>query len=80
MTTDLKPCPFCGGPAMLEHKLESWGYTPDRYKVICANCKGSTGWYEGRIEGTAKWPSYCQKQAKNDAIMMWNQRSYECQK
>jgi hypothetical protein len=65
---------------MLEHKLESWGYTPDRYKVICANCKGSTGWCEGSIDDRGTVSSFSPKQAKNDAVMMWNQRSYECQK
>ena len=38
MTTELKPCPFCGGQAEMNVRGGNYGYTPDIYYVRCKRC------------------------------------------
>ena len=33
-----KPCPFCGGPAQLKKKSESWGYSNAAVAYGCDRC------------------------------------------
>ena len=40
MTTELKPCPFCGGEACIQ-RHEFIGYT-DTFGVVCLDCCAET--------------------------------------
>ena len=66
---DLKPCPFCGGHAMLCHIIEPRIYRPNRYHpycVICVACDLFFGYdedYGGMFDTEA------------EAIKAWNRRT-----
>lgn len=49
--TELKPCPFCGGKANLEHDIMQYNGTP--FEVYCENCGAKRNDYneEDAIEG-----------------------------
>ena len=67
--TTLKPCPFCGGPAVLCKELEPDGYCS--YKVAyvkCDECGANTGKYI--IDGY-----YGINATVRDAIKAWNRRT-----
>ena len=60
MSNELKPCPFCGGEADLEHyTVGSWDDPEDRYDVNCLSCLAS-------IES---------KSTEAEAIEAWNRRA-----
>ena len=62
---ELKPCPFCGGKAVLDHK-----YDRGIYQYSYVRCEN----YMCRIEGKAfaVQPSYS---ADDFAIEFWNRRA-----
>lgn len=69
--SDLKPCPFCGGEAILCKDLKPDGHCS--YKVAyvkCQDCGCNTGAYI--IDGY-----YGVKTTVNDAIKAWNRRQGE---
>jgi len=51
---ELKPCPFCGGRADIS---EDCGRPADRarWRVHCATCGGSLGFYRDPYEAAQKW-------------------------
>ncbi len=65
--SDLKPCPFCGGEAVI-CEMEPKLYRPIRnhpYSVWCFSCELAFGWdvdYGGRFD------------SKEEAITEWNRR------
>ena len=59
MTDKLKPCPFCGGKAMIE-TCQCAGEETPRYRVGCAHC-----WCE------TDWENFCEE----DAAEKWNRRA-----
>ena len=62
MNKELKPCPFCGGKAQLEHD----GITVNSY-VRCFEC-------HARTKAIAVAPYHC---SDDKAIELWNQRTGE---
>jgi hypothetical protein len=54
---DLKPCPFCGGKAV----MISEPYTHDRFLVACKNrgdvckCEPCTNWFDTPEEAAEVW-------------------------
>ena len=64
---ELKPCPFCGGEAYLKSALSdivvAYVIPTNEYKVICKNCRCSSGvWMQ-----------------KSKAVETWNRRVIEWQ-
>ena len=50
---DVKPCPFCGGPARLEmfiHKVKG-----EVWYVQCGECKASTWYYATMDDAMKEW-------------------------
>lgn len=45
---DLKPCPFCGGEAILTSRETN--YFATRFFVICDNCHASSKWCQKKEE------------------------------
>ena len=41
--SELKPCPFCGGKAVMETFTTAFEKVP-RYRVRCAGCRVSLDW------------------------------------
>lgn len=54
MTTELLPCPFCGGLGEIQHTEdynEEW-----RHWIMCKGCAASTHWgYDTVAEAIAAW-------------------------
>lgn len=51
----MKPCPFCGGDALLcEDDRACPKYQAD-YMVVCTECEASTCWYESEEIAKQKW-------------------------
>lgn len=64
---ELKPCPFCGGDAILSHRLDEdiWTHnTVKWYKIECSGCDVKT----------KDWP---ESGAEEEVIEVWNRRVYE---
>jgi len=59
MTEKLKPCPFCGGEALLKDDLEYFGA-----KVICLECGATKVLYDFSKENSIK-----------GVIKEWNRRA-----
>ena len=58
----LKPCPFCGGKAVLWQVTEKLGDGESLFYICCEKCLSKTGrWYE-----------------KKNVIDMWNRRDESC--
>lgn len=70
MTSELKPCPFCGGEA--EIQVGEYRSFVDGYAVRCGNCSLTFGAY-GRIGETYFWT--CCYETEAEAIEAWNTRS-----
>ena len=44
MKDKLKPCPFCGHEAELEHEEQEMPTAEKWYRVICSYCGSNSGW------------------------------------
>lgn len=52
---DLKPCPFCGGTAVMQTFTTSLEKVP-RFRVRCSSCWCMTDWDDWTVESAAeKW-------------------------
>lgn len=69
MPTELKPCPFCGGHAILckEHETHELGYEIKTALVKCDCCGANTGAYY--VNGV-----YDTTTTVQDVINAWNRR------
>lgn len=71
---ELKPCPFCGGEAVIEK--HSVGHTKDttfvNYKIGCEKCEI---WFHGRTEvGISDGKPFMIEDGYTKAIEKWNKR------
>ncbi len=68
MSVELKPCPFCGSPGVLEGGdfIGGWNEKtgPRPYKVECTNLRCIASYMIGAVFET-----------KEDAIEAWNRRA-----
>lgn len=73
MSGELKPCPFCGGPAVLErnHRAFIGGVTSRVAYVRCRRCNARSGRFELRDFGATSHS----KEANAKAIEAWNRRA-----
>lgn len=53
MSDKLKPCPFCGGEAIL--RMQNADYIPDMYAVECHSCKYITDFYTNSGKAIEAW-------------------------
>ena len=58
---ELKPCPFCGGKAVLEHTY--WAYSKCSY-IICVSC----------LAKSKSFPISTEESSDKQAADVWNQR------
>ena len=65
MSTELKPCPFCGGKARL-HEIASTYHVLWRY-VMCDNCLTSNDNYSTEEEAIAAWNRRVPDEARESA-------------
>lgn len=49
MSSEFKPCPFCGQEVKLSSKPSDWGYTSDTISIRCNDCG------IGFVEKTQEW-------------------------
>ena len=59
---ELKPCPFCGGDAMVSNVTRKYllgGETEDRFAISCISCGANGG----------------DKKTKEECIEIWNRRT-----
>jgi len=61
MSEKLKPCPFCGGKARLNHWVENGGY---HGYIYCLQCKNRTMLYVSKLKKTMV----------NQLTEVWNKR------
>lgn len=68
-TPDMKPCPFCGGEAILERKSRTvvHGATRRNTYVRCTQC-------DSRGRRFLYFEFDPKKQAENEAVNAWNRR------
>ena len=61
MNEKLKPCPFCGGEAMVANATREYlsGKTEERFAINCISCGANGG----------------DKKTKEEAIEIWNRRT-----
>ena len=90
MNNELKPCPFCGGRAILEHtdlhlnghnSHESIkGLYSSTWQVSCFNCgirkSSHTSYYKFTNQGTLELPKN-EIDGRAEAIKSWNRRVSE---
>ncbi len=62
MNIELKPCPFCGGEAILAET------TGDEVLVECCNCYAHTGIYAYEQEAIEAWNSRAQPEFTPDEL------------
>ena len=53
MEAELKPCPFCGGKAILECE-EEMGIGPE-WLVVCLGCHMEGAWFSSKAKATEAW-------------------------
>ena len=68
MTSELKPCPFCGKTPKINFKVGSYGYTPDSWVIKCYDCHVKFGKWIQKGTGIKD---------KQEVIKRWNTRYYE---
>ena len=67
---ELKPCPFCGGKAVIKAKTKEYGFT---IWVECEKCNARIDGFCPSIENENKSIENIEN-CKNKAIELWNRR------
>ena len=73
----LKPCPFCGGDAILIIKEDcnwSTGTIKNLFLVRCDQCQISTKYYDSRIWQDRDGEVHIERNGAECAIDIWNRR------
>ena len=73
MSVELKPCPFCGGEAVIKWVGPGWMYKKYRERSVvvgCKSCKVATAYYWAATERD-------KQKAEQAAIKNWNRRPQE---
>lgn len=75
---NLKPCPFCGGEAVVI-QVTSWicndpAEIKNLYKAGCAKCEIFTGSYKSSIWQGKDGEIHVDANGADDAIVAWNRR------
>lgn len=55
MIEKLKPCPFCGGKAILAYDSSSDESCQTMYTVECENCIANISWDTSKLKAIAAW-------------------------
>lgn len=71
MSRELKPCPFCGGKAVIVSNTTA--YHMFTYRAICSSCKAQMGYRNHCYDGRGKLFF----ETKEEAIEAWNRRVTE---
>lgn len=65
MIMELKPCPFCGGEAVMQTFTTAMEKEP-RYRVRCSNCWCQTDWDNWTVEeAEAEWNTRKEPRCRN---------------
>ena len=79
MTDKLKPCPFCGGNAILRHRpdcrLDNISMLTDSWHVECINNCVSTQSFRDRIFRQIDGEFFIGEDGRKMAIDAWNKRA-----
>ena len=70
MPNELKPCPFCGGEAVLYHQSSKYTEHDGDFVYCFRGCGGRTKLFEC-YNGTVK----THKETEQEAIAAWNRRA-----
>ena len=63
---ELKPCPFCGGEAVLSHNYTGNGHS----YIECTNCKIHSPWFAREFDSSSD----------QNAINYWNRRAEDAKR
>ena len=70
--TTLKPCPFCGGEAIINRTQGDWGRYPSSLRFVCSKCWASPP--GGHISYESEEHYGTKEQAEQKAAANWNRR------
>ena len=77
-TTELKPCPFCGGEAELLRMKCTAHYLDElvkEFSVMCRLCATRTASFVGKYDFDSEHILRCTKDGRKEAIDAWNRRT-----
>lgn len=67
MNDTLKPCPFCGGEAVIL-KADQYHVFPDTYYVSCTKCTAGVGPLDTEAEAIEAWNRRTERTAKVEEV------------
>lgn len=67
LTSNLKPCPFCGGPAAYCDEMPDWDVPHQCHYIVCTECGASVDFSKGKMAYTVDY-------LKGECSSHWNRR------